>query len=519
MWFRRKRSDFVFRSVVLLLVVAFVLGIGVMFQTQREITRSGGELSPLLPPSFSPTSTTRSFPRSIAVDDGVNRESRYDRGVLEARLEATLASCNRDLKNNVDRHVGCFVVRNAVFWNGRVRFHRSENAELPQEFPGRLSAPSRHHMRSISLQAWRDADEERQAFSSTASTPTSMSPNAIAMRNVTLAYYQAPVIGAQYRNAWHTFGDFFTMLHHTVAPLMYEGNSTRKWSREVIPPLWWLTRTARTQLRKDCASQEQCQQSVLFDPFAQLFEGRVSFVDVAPQSPLPLRVEYLLIGLNSRCSPIPTDDVEIEECHVNLELVRDRVLAMYGHGPQRAVTEAERKCPQVHIMSRQGDHYRHMTPFNELLQHLTTEFNKTFEGCPLSNLQVIKLTSKMPFVDQILSLRNVTVLWAGRGGGTAYSIFLPTGGVYISISGSDRWSPYRGLVPRWIHMTHQRAKLVHPDDWRRPPPVFRSKSGSYTDPNRAAYLVKHPALFAKESVKLMKELLSVTETANSTSVG
>lgn len=367
----------------------------------------------------------------------------------EQAVRKAVDLCNRDNKNNKNGHVSCILIRNAVVTSSAVHAPEVDNSNLPRQFPP-LGA-SRHHMRPI-------------RFSSEASN--------LDCEAVEVGHFQSPVIGAHWENAWHTIADFFVMLFHTLQPVL----------RENIRVVWF-TRTGRGQLNKGCSTGPECRQQTLFDPFARFFSpANIKFVeDGAP----PVRVKYLIVGLNTRCSPIPTEDVGTAECQKNLRELRDKLLEVYDIPLQR---NASKVCPSVHFMSRQGDRYRHITPFDDLQLQLKRKYGDAFPGCT-GGVRVLKITSRMSFRDQLLSIYNNSVLVAGRGGGTALSIFLPSGGLYVSLSGFDRWSPYRDLVPAWITLRHVEVDLVHHEDWRKPPQWFGSGKNRYIDPNRAAYRV------------------------------
>jgi hypothetical protein len=156
--------------------------------------------------------------------------------------------------------------------------------------------------------------------------------------------------------------------------------------------------------------------------------------------------------------------------------------------PPGSEASGRKRCPETHFMSRQGDVYRHMTPFDAVVEELRASY--VARGCdPDRSLAVLKLSSSLPFAEQVRSVANRTVLVAGRGGGTTLSIFLPDGGLYLSVSGFDRWSPFRDLVPRWVRLEHLEVALVHHMDPSRPPQQFKAGGKGYVDPNRAAYRI------------------------------
>ena len=114
-------------------------------------------------------------------------------------------------------------------------------------------------------------------------------------------------------------------------------------------------------------------------------------------------------------------------------------------------------------------------------------------------MQVISLSGKVPFEEQLNSVRNSTVLLAGRGGGTGLSMFLPSGGIFLSVSGSDRWNPTRDLVPSWISLVHYEAQMVHHESPKKPPLRF---SGGAVDANRCGYVVN-----VTELIRVLKAAL------------
>ena len=207
-----------------------------------------------------------------------------------------------------------------------------------------------------------------------------------------------------------------------------------------------------------------------------------------------VHVDYLVIGLNTRCSPIATENVGVPVCQVALRGVREKLLQVYNIPP--TVVHSKSDCPTIHLMSRQGEKYRHVTPFAEMNNALEKEFLSRL-GCGKTNISIFRIVRSMSFADQVRSITNCSVLVAGRGGGTALSIFLPQGGLYVSLSSFDKWSPYRDLVPHWISLRHVEVGLVHHEDYRRPAQVFGSGKNKYIDPNRAAYLVKPKETSAK----------------------
>lgn len=366
-----------------------------------------------------------------------------------SKIENAIRQCNADTRNNFGGHISCILVRNAVLTYNEVRYDRNSNVALSAKFPpGR---PTRHHMKQIVLTP---SDEIRG--------PT--------QRHFEVGYFQSPVKGAHWENAWHTIADFFFMMFHTVEPF------------SSLNPVWF-TRTGKDQLRQGCYDQATCMANSLFDPFVKYFSGNVVFVTPSMD---PVHVEYLVVGLNTRCSPIATEDVGSTVCQEALQGVRHKLLKAYNIPVP--VVHSKHDCPTIHLMSRQGEKYRHITPFSELNDSLEKELESRL-GCGKTNIHTIRIGRSMSFADQIRSIVNNSVLIAGRGGGTALSIFLPEGGLYISLSSFDRWSPYRDLIPSWIQLRHVEVGLVHHEDHRRPAQIFGSGKNKYVDPNRAAYLV------------------------------
>uniref|UniRef100_A0A7S1QYH8 Uncharacterized protein n=2 Tax=Neobodo designis TaxID=312471 RepID=A0A7S1QYH8_NEODS len=292
-----------------------------------------------------------------------------------------------------------------------------------------------------------------------------------------------------YQNVWHTLSDMYLIMHHTVQPLI-----------DAEAALTWITESPRVALGspKACGTLEACRRLSLFAAFDQLFEHRVFFAsegfgihnDVHRDGGPPtttirrLRFSRVLLGLNTRCSPAPTDGLDARECHMAIEGMRRSLLR--GVGLDDAAVEApERKCPWAHVMSRQRDKYRRITPFDDMVSALRASY--TARGCDPDRVRVYSLHGGMSLAEQIATIANSTILIAGRGGGTGYSPLLPRGGGYLSISGSDEWSPYRGLVPRWITMRHYRAKMVSHVDPSKPPQRFYKSQ--IVDANRVGYVV------------------------------
>ena len=198
-----------------------------------------------------------------------------------------------------------------------------------------------------------------------------------------------------------------------------------------------------------------------------------------------------------------------------------------------AKEETKPRCvpPFVHIMSRQRDTYRKITPFDEMAAAITREaagyHSSSADNSPSSAVvvamagtpplarrtqlspppkggipsAVITLHGGMTFRQQLLSVHRSSLLVAGRGGGTALSLFLPLGGGYLSISGHDRWNPWRDMSPPWYHFGHYTAAFVHHEDPNRGPQLF----GGGIDGNRAGYRVE-PARVA-EAVRRMLSLI------------
>jgi hypothetical protein len=424
------------------------------------------------------------------IDDPRRASVTTDSGVL---AEYALSACRADEHNTPGSHKSCILLRNAVVTSEEIFFEEEmlldgdKVGPVGPQFPA--PATSKLMRSRFQLKPYR-------LTKAVAGHP----PPPAAGRRTTFAILQGPVSGAQWLNVWHTIGDFFTTLFDTAQPFFEMGGP------EV--DLEWITRPALQQVGKGCSSGSECRRLSLFEPFAKLFRGRVTFME--PQME-PLHASFLLVGINTRCCPIPMTGVGTEYCQRNLRAARDAILRMYslptdlraadvGRLPSaerddRQPASSSRACPEAHLMSRQGDVYRHMTPFKDIVEDLQASFGR--RGCDAASLRVVKLSGGLPFGEQVRSVANMSVLIAGRGGGTTLSMFLPQGGLYLSVSGFDRWSPFRDLVPSWIHLEHLEVQLVHHTDPSRPPQSFKAGGKSYVDPNRAAYRVDPPSKISR----------------------
>ena len=416
-------------------------------------------------------------PATSDVRDGVSQGTTRVPGAVTsdaaALAEYALSSCRAD-EHNTPGHKSCILLKNAIVTHDMIYYEEEirldgDRSAVGDVFP---APPSSKHMRSrFQLKPYvlkKVAPGDRPVQTS---------------RRTTFAMLQGPVSGAQWLNVWHTIADFFSTLYDTAQPFFEMGGKA--------VDLEWITRPALHHVGKGCATGVDCRRLSLFDPFERLFGGRVTFMEPSME---PLAAQYLLIGINTRCCPIPMTGVGTEYCHRNLKATRDKILSFYGLPVDRHMTQADLLCPHVHFMSRQGDVYRHMTPFAEVVGDLEGSFRQRGEArgtacSSADHLRVIKLSGSLPFAEQVRSVANSSVLMAGRGGGTTLSMFLPLGGLYVSISGFDRWSPFRDLVPQWIHLAHVEVKLVHHLDSAKPPQMFKAGGKSYVDPNRAAYLI------------------------------
>lgn len=396
------------------------------------------------------------------------------RAVLEALLENAVRACNADVRNNPRGHAGCLLLRDVVIDGDKFHYDAARNPAAPQVVaPFPVIGATRHHMAPITLQPYKSS----ALFAAAPATRD-------AAVGAEVVYYQSPVLGAMWVNMWHTLADYFLMVFHTVGDLVVNHGV----------PLHFMTRTGKAALRKGCATPEACEAMALFSPFATLFSrGKFSFLHEGRKKS---RHAFVLIGINTRCSPIATEELAVPECHAALRGMRDFLLSRNALDPLAAVSSERRRCPTVHFMSRQGDKYRHMTPFEDSVAAVRRELQR--RGCPSTenDVRVIKLHGGMSFAEQVRSVNNHTVLIAGRGGGTALMPFLPIGGGFLSVSGFDKWNPFRDLEPAWLAIHHYEAQLVHHENPQSPPQKFCSKGKCYVDPNRAAYRIDPTALAA-----------------------
>jgi len=197
-------------------------------------------------------------------------------------LDATLAKCNKNGRNNLKHHVSCLILHDVVFFRDGLFFNAQLNHDVPSRFPP--NGKSRHHMKPIEL---RKADFED------GSVPWKQDD--IVKGQTDIAYYQSPVIGAMYVNVWHTLGDFFLMMFQTIEPLLADRI-----------PLTWVSRTALATLgiKGACNDLASCRTLPLFDPFDRIVDGNVLMLT---QTMKPVRFQHAVVGLNTQCSPIPDD--------------------------------------------------------------------------------------------------------------------------------------------------------------------------------------------------------------------
>ena len=415
----------------------------------------------------------------------------------------------------------------------------------PGTFPA--SGKSRFHMTPILLRFTADAIEASATDATGAATPSTEPPARWADTPVGL--FQPPVIGAQYHNLWHTFTDYASMLFHTASPLLLppsaladeddgtntavadraakaRGNVAEARDRDggnngtAASVVTWVTVAPRQQLGKGCATAGECGKLSLFDPFRRLFANHAHFVGAGGRAPTgggggdARRYRFLIVGANTRCCPVPTEGVGVPLCTRNLRRMRDYFLRLYGlpAAPRAGRLPGEEVvpvsssatappvasspssppssaagvvvCPHVHVMSRQSERYRRMTPWPDILAALRGLYRA--RGCPEGHIRPVALSGALSFADQVRSVANASVLVAGRGGGTGLAMFLPVGGVYLSVSGPDRWNPWRDLEPPWLTVRHHRAQLVHHENPSLPPQKFK---GGGVDANRCGYKV------------------------------
>jgi hypothetical protein len=449
----------------------------------------GTDTPPAATPSAAATAASLIVPTTLGVGATGSpvRSAKLTQSMVPTRAVNALTStrvleavtrCNADPKNSAKGSPSCLLLEDAVITvAGRILFDpkAGRNADIfklmdggttptgPFTFPFR--GKSRHHMRPVKL----EAVTEGQTIADAMPAATEV------------GVYQEAVIGAMYLNMWHSFSDFCLMLFHTVSIFVAEPG--------VETPLTWVTATSRETLGSGCGTATHCLAKSLFKPFRLIFSDRIVFVgDVAA----PIRFRYLIIGINTRCSPVPTEAVGVPVCQQNIRAMRDFFLRRYGFDARRRTRPADARCPSVHVMSRQNDKYRRITPFDAMMAALRAAY--TARGCDPGQLHIVSLTNRMSFGDQIATIANSTVLLAGRGGGTGLSIFLPVGGGYLSVSGDDEWNPYRDLVPAWITLQHYRAKLVHHENHNKPPQLFGKKG--YVDANRCGYVVQPDGVVA-----------------------
>ena len=410
---------------------------------------------------------------------------------LETALGQAVSDCNKDGRNNAGhKEVSCILCRNAIITVEKVWCDLSVSSEAKislhhsTEYPPTEKAGrgTRHHLRTMPIDFKTPPSD---VLSKTVDAPTPV------------GYYQSPVSGAQYLNVWHTLADFGNMAYHTIGSLLTFAKE-KGMDRKLLT---WVSRTPFHQMHRGCFDFKSCTSLPLFDLIQRLLGGTFRLLG---SEQAPLRFKFLLIGLNTRCSPIPTEDVGIPMCHTNLKNVRNALLESYGLPTERVVTKEEAWCPTVHVMSRQTDRYRRITPFEEMVKALRKLYSDTLQ-CSSDRIRVISLSTSIPMREQIESVANSTILLAGRGGGTTLSMFLAKGGGYLSISGDDRWNPFRDLVPEWVTLEHYRAKVVHHENPDRPPQKFGAGKSAYTDPNRAGYKVV-PSDVASSLEKLVKKL-------------
>ena len=375
-----------------------------------------------------------------------------------------------------------------------------------------------------------------------------------------VGYFQTHVSGGHFVNMWHSFGDYFTMLFDTLSAFANVSSKVQ---------MTWLTRAPSSVVaNQGCRTAMDCAPHLytstngslprfpILRHFIDFFGGRVVFVDdlggvipknseadpheaaagaipqlrhvegiadrrvqsaVKPGAKVSPAVHFhdVFLGLANRCTPIPDVTEKVDACQEVLDRMRTHVLSMYGMSPSRAapgLAALPEGKPQptddhlnVHIMNRQGNAYRSMKPYKEvmealrsrILQEWAVELKKPVATGIRSSSTVshvwfdaAPLHGGMTFAEQVSKIHNTSVLIAGRGAGTALALFLPLGAGYLSVSAFDRWHPTRNVLPRNYVLDHHTVKLVHHLDPSKPPQRFiSSKGASYVDANRAGYLV------------------------------
>lgn len=361
-------------------------------------------------------------------------------------------------------------------------------------------------------------------------------------------------VGDYYNLLFHTLSDFWTTplsgcLANDAKQSLDDSISSNHKTLSVeenrcLPPITWLTRTPYSIQGKGCRTSLDCRSYSLFDPFRKAFKDRVVFIDdeervasdakrycdakresiesdrkedkqeevdlSSRQKSTYLHFPFVFLGLKNECSPIPMKGVGSLECQRSYRAMRDFTLTQYGLDPAQQIcphsssnvhNDSLSACvsPFIHIMSRQKDKYRYFTPFEEMVSAIkkaaqahtsSPQGGEDVSRGKRPRVEVVVLHGGMSFADQLQIIHNTTLLVAGRGGGTALSLFLPVGAAYLSISGHDKWNPWRDLQPDWYHLGHYTATFVHHEDPNRSPQLF----GGNVDGNRAAYKVNPDAV-------------------------
>jgi hypothetical protein len=398
--------------------------------------------------------------------------------------------CREQMTNQAE---ACVVLRGAAVTNaGAILVPKRANRDFAARYPEgsgvfpRTMGRSRYHLKPVRINI---ADDDDAALTGV----EGFEPG-------TVGFYQQPVSGAMYRNVWHTLSDMYFTFAHTLRPLL-----------EAHISMTWVTESPRYVFNKGCASVKECQKLALFTAFDRLFEGRVYFArdgfadGATAASKTSRRFGLLLLGINQRCSPVPTEGLDVPVCQGALRFMRDRLLRDLELPVDAAITPGDVRCPLVHVMNRQPDKYRRITPFEAMVAELRASY--TARGCPEERVAIYSLHGGMSLREQVATVANATILLAGRGGGTGYSPLLPLGAGYLSVSGNDRWSPYRGLVPQWITLRHYEARMVHHENPNKPPQKFYNPP--IVDANRIGYRVD-PSEVTKAVWALAAELQAST---------
>jgi hypothetical protein len=422
----------------------------------------------------------------------------HDPAELEQVVEAAVARCRR-VQGPEQRHEPCLLLRDVVLTNRMtVIVPADRNADFVALLgPGRTKAKfplngaeTRTHLRSLDVEVVPSVDSL---------------PPAPVRCPTTLAYYGLPVSGAEaFKNVWHVIADYYLTLHHTLAGVV-DAQASITWY--TLTPLW----VKKTPDTHACHTVGACRRErPLFEAFFRLFGGRVEYINdgfsagaAEDQRASSVRVDYLMLGINYRCSAIPDEGMDTPECQSALRGARQSLLRDMQLPVDRVVSAAELRCPAVHIVSRQRAYYRKIWPWDEFLAAVRGVLRT--RGCADADalVRVYDFSSSVSLYTQLKSVANSTVVIAGRGAGTSWVAWLPDGGGYLSVSGRDRWQPYRQLIPSWVTFHHTTVAMVHHENpYRKPLKFFKPPK---IDANRVGYLVD-PSRIAKDLEELLKTM-------------